>query len=157
MISAPSPASKSPVYSARSSAISITLRPASMPGPAFPIISPGPAEIPACFSKTFSLQMNLGCWEKGKDNPARADAVNLRFPHHLPAPLRETIVPDLLGYRAKIGVIIPSTNTTMEPELHLMAPAGVTFHTARLYLAQSSVRSAEEAQKAAAAFEGALE
>jgi maleate isomerase len=45
----------------------------------------------------------------------------------------------------------------MEPEMHSMAPAGVTFHTARLYLAQSSVRSAEEAQKAAAAFEGALE
>ncbi|MGC2203227.1 MAG: hypothetical protein WA633_24190 [Stellaceae bacterium] len=45
----------------------------------------------------------------------------------------------------------------MEPELHSMAPPGVTFHTARLYLAQSSVRSAEEAQRAAAAFQGALE
>lgn len=66
-------------------------------------------------------------------------------------------MPDLLGYRAKIGVVIPSTNTTMEPELHSMAPPGVTFHTGRLYLAQSSVRSPEEAQKAAAAFRGALE
>jgi uncharacterized OB-fold protein len=28
-----------------------------MPGPAFPIISPGPVEIPACVVKTFSLQM----------------------------------------------------------------------------------------------------
>src|SRR6516165_7281793 len=42
MTSAPSPASNSPVYSARSSAISITRKPASMPGPALSIISPGP-------------------------------------------------------------------------------------------------------------------
>jgi maleate isomerase len=35
-------------------------------------------------------------------------------------------MPDLLGYRAKIGVVVPSTNTTMEPELHSMAPPGVT-------------------------------
>ena len=40
--SAPRPASSRPVYSARSSATSITRRPASMPGPALPIISPGP-------------------------------------------------------------------------------------------------------------------
>ena len=61
-------------------------------------------------------------------------------------------MPDLLGYRAKIGVVVPSTNTTMEPEMHSMAPPGVTFHTARLYLAQSSLRTPEEAHKAAAAF-----
>ncbi len=66
-------------------------------------------------------------------------------------------MPDLLGYRAKIGIVVPSTNTTIEPEMHLMAPPGVTFHTARLYLAQSSLRTPEEAQKAAAAFQGALE
>ncbi len=66
-------------------------------------------------------------------------------------------MPDLLGYRAKIGVVVPSTNTTMEPEMHSMAPPGVTFHTARLYLAQSSLRTPEEAQKAAAAFQDALE
>jgi maleate isomerase len=63
-------------------------------------------------------------------------------------------MPDLF---AKIGVVVPSTNTTMEPEMHSMAPAGVTLHTARLYLAQSSVRTPEEAQKAAAAFQDALQ
>src|SRR5262249_31659359 len=47
--SAPSPASSSPQYSARSSAISMTRSPASIPGPASPIISPGPLAIaPAC-------------------------------------------------------------------------------------------------------------
>jgi maleate isomerase len=65
-------------------------------------------------------------------------------------------MPDLLGYRAKIGTVVPSTNTTMEPELHAMAPAGVTIHTARIYLAQSSVRSPDDAQKAVAAFQVAL-
>jgi maleate isomerase len=45
----------------------------------------------------------------------------------------------------------------MEPEMHSMAPPGVTFHTARLYLAQSSLRTPEEAHKAAAAFQDALE
>jgi maleate isomerase len=66
-------------------------------------------------------------------------------------------MPDLLGYRSKIGIVVPSTNTTMEPEMHSMGPRGVTFHTARLYLPQSSIRSPEEAQRAAAAFEAALE
>jgi maleate isomerase len=65
-------------------------------------------------------------------------------------------MPDLLGYRAKIGIVVPSTNTTMEPEMHSMAPPGVTFHTARLYLAQSSIRTPEEAQNAAASFQDAL-
>ena len=61
-------------------------------------------------------------------------------------------MPDLLGYRAKMGVIVPSTNTTMEPEMHSMAPRGVTFHTARIYIAQASVRSPEEARDAVEAF-----
>jgi maleate isomerase len=65
-------------------------------------------------------------------------------------------MPDLLGYRAKIGIVIPSTNTTMEPEMHSMEPPGVTFHTARLYLAQSSLRTPEDAQRAPAAFQDAL-
>jgi maleate isomerase len=65
-------------------------------------------------------------------------------------------MPDLLGYRAKMGAVVPSTNTTMEPEMHAMAPRGVTFHTARIYLAQSSVNSPEEAKKAIAAFQEAL-
>jgi len=47
-----------------------------MPGPALPIISPGPAAITACFAKTFSFQMYLGSPRARKeDNPARANAV----------------------------------------------------------------------------------
>src|SRR4029077_11032133 len=45
MTSAPRPDINKPVYSARSSAISITRTPSSIPGPAFPIVSPGPVAI----------------------------------------------------------------------------------------------------------------
>jgi maleate isomerase len=66
-------------------------------------------------------------------------------------------MPDILGYRAKMGVVVPSTNTTMEPELYAMAPHGVTFHIARLYLAQTAIGSAEQAQAVVQAFQAALQ
>lgn len=36
------------------------------------------------------------------------------------------------GWRAKIGVLLPSVNTVLEPDFYAMAPEGVTIHTARL-------------------------
>lgn len=39
----------------------------------------------------------------------------------------------MAGWRARIGVIIPSCNTIMEPELYRLAPQGVTFHFARVH------------------------
>ncbi|MGE4221221.1 MAG: aspartate/glutamate racemase family protein [Alphaproteobacteria bacterium] len=36
------------------------------------------------------------------------------------------------GWRARIGLLVPSINTTMEPEVWRTAPAGVTVHTARI-------------------------
>ncbi len=41
------------------------------------------------------------------------------------------------GTRAKIGILLPSTNTTSEPQFHAIAPPGVTFHTTRLELLSS--------------------
>ncbi len=38
------------------------------------------------------------------------------------------------GWRGKIGLIVPSTNTINEPEFWRMAPKGVTIHTARVLL-----------------------
>ncbi len=38
------------------------------------------------------------------------------------------------GWRARIGLIVPSTNTIIEPEFYRMAPKGVTIHTARALL-----------------------
>jgi maleate isomerase len=41
-------------------------------------------------------------------------------------------VPDALGYRAKFGVLVPSTNTIVEPDFHAMAPHGVNLATGRI-------------------------
>ncbi len=38
------------------------------------------------------------------------------------------------GYRGKIGLIVPSTNTVNEPEFWRLAPVGVSIHTARMLL-----------------------
>lgn len=39
---------------------------------------------------------------------------------------------DGLGYRAKIGVLVPFTNTIAQPEYEAMRPPGVTNHVARM-------------------------
>jgi maleate isomerase len=39
---------------------------------------------------------------------------------------------DALGYRAKIGVLAPATNTIAQPEYEAMRPRGVTNHVARM-------------------------
>lgn len=38
----------------------------------------------------------------------------------------------MYGWRARIGLLIPSINTTMEPEFNRMAPVGVSIHAMRL-------------------------
>jgi len=61
-----------------------------------------------------------------------------------------------LGYgrRRRIGLLVPSSNTTMEPEFYRMAPEGVSVHTARMRLEEVTpeklVEMAEEAERAAA-------
>ncbi len=39
---------------------------------------------------------------------------------------------------ARIGLLIPSSNTSVEPEFYRALPAEVTLHTARLYLSHIS-------------------
>jgi len=40
-------------------------------------------------------------------------------------------MPDTLGYRKRIGIVVPSTNTTVQPECEMLRPRGVTNHMAR--------------------------
>jgi maleate isomerase len=40
----------------------------------------------------------------------------------------------MYGWRGRIGLLVPSTNTTAEIELHKASPEGVTIHTARFIL-----------------------
>lgn len=41
---------------------------------------------------------------------------------------------DRLGYRLKIGIVVPSTNTTVQPETDSMRPVGVTNHIGRIHI-----------------------
>ena len=50
-------------------------------------------------------------------------------------------MPDVLGYRAKLGVIIPSTNTVVEADYNRLAPPGVTVHAGRMYLEHAALGS----------------
>jgi maleate isomerase len=47
---------------------------------------------------------------------------------------------DSLGYRAKFGVLVPSTNTSVQPEFDAMRPPGVTNHISRIIIPDNPVR-----------------
>src|SRR6266516_1276321 len=55
-------------------------------------------------------------------------------------------MPDVLGYRAKIGALVPATNTIFEAEYYQMAPPGVTIHTGRFSFGQRHLRGREGEQ-----------
>jgi maleate isomerase len=47
----------------------------------------------------------------------------------------------LYGWRGRIGLLIPSSNTTMEPEFYKMAPKGVSIHTARMRVHEQTIKA----------------
>lgn len=57
----------------------------------------------------------------------------------------KTAKPSAYGYRAKIGVIVPPTNTVNEAEWNRMAPEGVSIHSTRMPLHADT--SSEEGKK----------
>ena len=60
----------------------------------------------------------------------------------------------MYGWRGRIGLLVPSINTTMETEFWRIAPEGVSVHTARIsggrHGTPEELRSMEEASKHAA-------
>lgn len=48
-------------------------------------------------------------------------------------------MPDAAAYRAKFGVILPSTNTVVEHDFNEVDPRGITFHSGRIYIEQPSL------------------
>ena len=48
---------------------------------------------------------------------------------------------DVLGWRARIGVVAPATNTVVQPEMEAMRPEGVTNHHARIANGNVPMRS----------------
>ena len=59
-------------------------------------------------------------------------------------------MPDVLGWRAKFGVLAPSTNTIVEPDFYRMGVPGVTSHFSRIHIRDQNLGSD-------AAFEALLE
>lgn len=59
-------------------------------------------------------------------------------------------MPDVTGYRAKVGIIIPSTNTVVEADFNELRIPGVTFHAGRMYIKHAALDSDQ-------AFEGLLQ
>ena len=48
---------------------------------------------------------------------------------------------DSLGWRAKVGIVMPSTNTTVQPECEALRPKGVTNHVARVHIQERKLTS----------------
>lgn len=59
-------------------------------------------------------------------------------------------MPDVTGYRAKFGAIVPSTNTVVEHDFNMMAPHGITCHAGRIRINEENLDSDD-------AFESLLE
>jgi maleate isomerase len=53
-------------------------------------------------------------------------------------------MPDSLGWRRKYAVLVPSTNTSVQPEFDSMRPVGVTNHTARIRIPNIPLRSDDD-------------
>ena len=48
---------------------------------------------------------------------------------------------DQLGYRGRIAIVIPSTNTSCQPESERLRPKGVTNHVARISIRERPLTS----------------
>ncbi|MFB6298955.1 MAG: maleate cis-trans isomerase [Halobacteriales archaeon] len=59
----------------------------------------------------------------------------------------------MYGWRGRVGLIVPSSNTTNEPEFRSVLPSGISVHTARMHLEGTNTdeltRMAENAHSAA--------
>lgn len=53
----------------------------------------------------------------------------------------------MYGWRARIGVLVPSTNTVVESEFNLMAPEGVSIHAARMKLTVTNPETLVDMEK----------
>jgi maleate isomerase len=51
---------------------------------------------------------------------------------------------DSLGWRKKFGVLVPSTNTSVQPEFDAMAPHGVTNHISRIAIPNIALRNDDD-------------
>jgi len=53
----------------------------------------------------------------------------------------------MYGWKGRVGLLIPSRNTTLEPEFNRMAPEGVSVHAARMILKEASPAALRQMEK----------
>lgn len=53
----------------------------------------------------------------------------------------------MIGWRAKIGLLLPSTNVVLEPEFGLVLPEGVSIHSARMFIENVDVSGLIDMEK----------
>ncbi len=63
---------------------------------------------------------------------------------------------DALGWRLKLGVVAPSTNTVVQPEFDAMRPRGVTNHFARIHIPNDPIEGDADFEKLIATVRGEL-
>ena len=56
-------------------------------------------------------------------------------------------MPDALGWRKKFAVLVPSTNTSVQPEFDGMRPVGVTNHISRIRIPNMPLQSNDDFKK----------
>jgi maleate isomerase len=49
----------------------------------------------------------------------------------------------MYGWRGRLGLVVPSSNTTNEPEFHRHLPEGVSLHAARMHLEDATADALE--------------
>jgi len=57
------------------------------------------------------------------------------------SPLGEAAMPDVVGFRATMGVVIPSANAVVESDFWDMWIPGVSFHSRSISIAQPNFSS----------------
>src|SRR5215204_289650 len=60
-----------------------------------------------------------------------------------PREMGSSSLPDTIGYRKKIGIVVPSTNTTVQPETEMLRVPGVTCHTGRVTIKERPLNTEE--------------
>lgn len=64
---------------------------------------------------------------------------------------------DALGSRLKAAVMVPSTNTIVEPDYYSMAPTGCTFHVGRILIKNQSLSNDSEFENLLIQIRGAID
>jgi len=50
----------------------------------------------------------------------------------------------MIGWRARLGILVPSANIVMEPDMYRMIPVGVTAHFARVWVTEDTPEELEK-------------